>query len=245
VIVIDQSAKKYELQRFPGLEHIYHPGLSGLAAARNLGCSLAVGDIVAFFDDDVELRPCCLDALSKASIDNPDAVGFQLEIEGLHQHFDLTTLHEMIFQHGFFSAGYFVDKPSQLSRLRGCAMAFRSATFLHERFDEKLVGYGYGEDWEFSRRAQRWGRLVLAQGARVIHHTSPTNRFKKREILEMRWEAFNYFYNKLRGDTRWIDRFWHLWWEFGESINWLRFGMGFPVLGIKGPRVPDAGESAK
>jgi len=240
IIVLDQSAIPYSLPQSPQLRYLHDESLTGLTAARNRGWSLATGELVVFFDDDVEVLPGCLEALAESYRAHPEAVGFQCAIEGLVSRLSLGKMYGRVFHRGFFdSDGLLVDHPMNLKRLFGCAMAFRSSALQGERFDENLVGYAYGEDWEFSLRARRRGRLVLVKDARVIHHTSPVNRFKTEEQLKARWEAFNYFYEKLEGGRYWPNRFWHFWWELGESIHWLRFGMGFPVLGIWSSRVPN------
>ena len=230
VLVIDQSARPYSLRAFPQLRHVYEPRLSGAAAARNFGAQLSTADILLFIDDDVELLPGTLAALARAFDAAPDAIGMQCLDELSHgDRGRLAEALEFLFDRGpFMRHPYWRDGVEYRTWLSGYAMAFRSRLFDKERLDDSLLGYSYGEDWEFSQRARRYGTLRIASGAGVLHHESSTNREQQSVMLLHRWINFHYFFHKLEAGRDPRNRLWLAWWELGECYRWLRAGMGLP-----------------
>ncbi|HWT05975.1 MAG TPA: glycosyltransferase family 2 protein [Xanthomonadales bacterium] len=227
IVVVDQSGTPYELAADPRVTHLYRPELGGLTAARNAGIDRATGDVVLFMDDDCTFESDVVSIVRDAFARAGDVVGVQPEI--VDRDYAPPPISHRVFGHGFFDSHTFMAPgAAELRRMSGCAMAFRASVFANERFDESLHGYCYGEDWDFSLRAKRHGRLVLAPDARVEHRPSPNNRFDHRRALETRWTNFNYIYRKLRAQTSPLDRAWYLWWALGETLQWLRFGYGFP-----------------
>lgn len=226
VIVVDQTTTRYTLPEIDGLIHLHDPTLSGLTEARNASISQLTAPSVLFIDDDVVLEPECLERLADAFARQPEAVGFQcLDLEP-HDEGTLTALLSKLFERGFFSKQPFTHE--NLRWLGGFAMAFRTELLRKERFDESLRGYAFGEDWEFSHRARRYGALRNAEGAFVRHHFSTVNRDGTRRMLEYRWRNYHYFYRKLGADREVGNQFWRIWWEFGEAYKWMRQGMGLP-----------------
>jgi GT2 family glycosyltransferase len=238
IIVVDQSDQPYALTEEMTLQHHYDPSIPGLTAARNVGIQLNECAFVLFIDDDVEFVTDVVSLVRQALRDRAHAVGVQCEIDYPAQRTQverprfgarLWDMWQRVFWRGFFDCGV-VPKAGtdELERMHGCAMAFRASLFEREIFDPTLVDYSYGEDWEFSKRARRHGRLYLVRGARLIHHESPANRYRQRRLVEQRWQNVHYFYKKLATDRRPMDAFWLRWWMFGETIVWLRKGYGLP-----------------
>lgn len=226
VIVVDQSAAPYELPAYPRLTHLYRPELSGLTAARNAGIDASSGEVVLFMDDDCLFRNDVVAETLAVFDANPDAAGVQTRIAD--QQFVPRPLSSRVFERGFFDV-YTAGPDDDLRRTAGAGCAFRRSVFAHERFDDHgLEGYCYGEDYDFSLRARRWGRLVYARGAVIEHRASPANRFDRLRSFQTRWKNLNYIYRKNRARTAPADRVWHLWWRFGETLRWLRFGLGLP-----------------
>jgi GT2 family glycosyltransferase len=217
------------LKSFPGVRHIYDPSIKSLTAARNRGIDLVDAQRILFVDDDVKLRPRTLAALHAAFDRYPDAVGFQCEDVEAHPSGRIDDLLEAIFRHGFF-ARYRRRRGDviELSALGGFGMAYRASIFAHERFDERLIGYSFGEDWEFSKRAARYGRLIVAPGAELHHFASPVNRNGARAICRMRWVNYQYFFDKNVAHPSLLDRLQKQWWKVGETYSWLRQGLGLP-----------------
>jgi len=224
-IVIDQSTPRYELEEFEGLQHVHAPTLSGLTAARNVGVARARGDVILFFDDDVELDADCVKFVAEAFVRRPDVIGAQCNIHNPWDD-DPPSLHRIgtyIFERGFFNPREQRMRGKRVPRLiDGLASAYRRTLFESEQFDEQLPGYGLAEDWDFTKRASRYGQLIVIEEARVRHVPSPNNRYDVQKYLGARWQNILYLYDKLdaRRDIR--NRLWRRWWMIGEGIRALR-----------------------
>jgi GT2 family glycosyltransferase len=241
IIVIDQSDRPYDLAPGSDLLHHYDPAIPGSSVAKNVGIALNDCAIVLFLDDDVEVTSDVVRLVREALRTRPDAIGVDCEVmvparrarvepPGLGER--LWETWQRVFWRGFFAHGFEPKRGTdELERVHGCAMAFRASLFERELFDQQLTDYSYGEDWEFSKRARRHGRLYLVRGATIIHHESTTNRFGQRRLLEQRWRNVRYFYDKLAADRGPADAFWLWWWMLGEAIVWLRKGYGLPRQG--------------
>lgn len=228
VIVVDQSATAYELPAHPRLKHVYRPDLSGLTAARNTGIDASSGDAVLFMDDDCLFVNDVVAVMSAFLDEHPDAIGAQAKIADAE--YVPRPLSSRIFEHGFFDV-YTLGPYDNLRRTAGFGCVFRRSLFDHERYDDdQLEGYCYGEDYDLSARARRWGRLMYAPAAVVEHRASRVNRFDRRRFFETRWRNINYLFAKHRPRRSLQDRLAHLWWRTGETVQWLRFGYGLPRL---------------
>lgn len=225
VVVVDQSSPRYELPAYPNLVHRYDTALSGASAARNAGADAASGEVVLFVDDDCLFLNDVVAGIAADFAANPDAIGVQAQI--VDKDFVPTPLPSRIFERGFFDTNAY-GAPHDLRRLAGAGCAYRRSLFATERFDESLRDYSYGEDYDLAFRARRYGRLVLAREAAIEHVSSPANRYDRLRSFQTRWRNINYLYAKNRAHTAPADRLWHLWWRFGETLRWLRFGLGFP-----------------
>ncbi len=225
LIVVDQSSPRYELPAHPRTVHLYDTGLSGASAARNAGAAAAKGELLLFIDDDCLFRNDVVTAIVAAFDANPQAVGVQAAI--VDKAYVPTPLSARIFEHGFFDTNTY-GAPHDMRRMAGAGCAYRASLFAREQFDESLAGYSYGEDYDFALRARRSGKLVLAEDAVIEHAASAQNRFNRLRSFQTRWKNLNYLYAKHRPHIARADRFWHLWWALGETLQWLRFGLGLP-----------------
>ena len=225
VIVVDQSTPRYELPAHPSLVHLYDTSLSGASAARNAGAAAAKGELLLFIDDDCLFRNDVASAIIATFDAHPDAIGVQACI--VDKDFVPTPLSARIFEHGFFDTNAY-GAPHDMRRMAGAGCAYRATLFASEQFDEALRGYSYAEDYDFALRARRRGKLVLAPDGVVEHAASNQNRFNRLRSFQTRWRNLNYLYAKHRPHIARADRFWHVWWAFGETLQWLRFGLGLP-----------------
>lgn len=231
LIVVDQSAEKYDLPELPYLEHIYDISLKGLPAARNQCIKALKSDAVLFLDDDCELLSDCIPAVISGFNIHPDAVALQCEIKWPKTPTWRANIRRTIFFRGFFNEGPIKRRDGiQMRTLAGCAMAFRSNLFEHELFDERLNDYATGEDFDFAKRAQRHGTMWIAKGARVHHHAAVANRYDAGRMCNERWANFMYFYKKYNAGSDLPNRLWLRWWLLGESLFALRMGVKPPVF---------------
>jgi GT2 family glycosyltransferase len=229
IIVIDQSKDRYDLSDFKGVRHIHDVSIRGLTAARNRGIDETQAPRVLFIDDDVVLCEGTIAALQAAFDRYPDVIGFQCEDVEQHEVGRVFALFEMIFERGFFGKSTKRRNGlTEVSWLLGFGMAFRSRVFATERFDERLDGYSFGEDFDFSRRALRYGRLIVAPGAQVHHNWSPVNRSGVQAICRFRWANYRYFIRKHGVERSLSGRALVAWWKVGETYRWLRAGLGLP-----------------
>jgi GT2 family glycosyltransferase len=174
----------------------------GIPLQRNLGLDRASGELVAFLDDDVRLEADCLERLHEVLERHPDGVGVGAVVSNDLRPTDrfwqlfhalggvdvLTPGH--VAATGFSVPLAFVSPEAvgvlEVERLPGCAMLWRTALARQVRFDERLQGYALGEDLDFSIRAGRSGRLLLALAARVLHESAAAGRPTTRELTRMR-----------------------------------------------------------
>lgn len=168
----------------------------GLTESRNLAVSIADGDLIFFFDDDVELFPDYLDEVVRVYAQ--DRIGRIGGVGGvivnqkpsntkrrLRQILDRLFLvsgntEGKVLISGFCvdygHTGQIPDADRDVDFLAGAACSYRRSVFDSLRFTPGYRDAAFGEDKDFSYRvAKRW-RLVLAARARLAHFESPTMR---------------------------------------------------------------------
>lgn len=67
-------------------------------------------------------------------------------------------------------------KSYEVDHIMGCCMAFRKNIFEKVKFSEFFEGYGLYEDFDFSVRASKYGKLVTNTAAKCEHHHAPGGR---------------------------------------------------------------------
>jgi GT2 family glycosyltransferase len=239
IIVVDQSPTPYVLPSDARLHHIHDATISGAAGARNVGWRETTADVVFFTDDDAELMPRCLEEIARGFLRYPTAVALQCALLTPETRSNLQVLYGKIFERGFFdTAPIRRGETIELRKLGSCAMAVRREVYELERFDESLVGYSFGEDWELSQRLRRYGQMFFLPEPLVIHHKSRVNRQEFAQLQRDRWDNYLYFFDKHCAERSFSNRIWRLWWMLGESLRWARYGLGFPILGITARETP-------
>lgn len=157
------------LQTEPGLPH-----------QRNQGIERVDGDVIVFFDDDVDVDPAAFGVLAEAYSD-PSVVGMtgrvleeeQRKVVGKHS--PLRRLFPGGGAEGSFTRyGYprrlvHLDQPRDTHFMHGSFMSGRTAEVRAVLFDENLKGYALAEDEDFSYRLSRRGRIVYRPDA-IVHH---------------------------------------------------------------------------
>ncbi len=199
--------------------------LVGLTRQRNQALARVTTDLVAFFDDDIILAPDCLERMESvhrgesrsvgvaAAIENerstPSALWRTRKLLGI-----VSTLEPgryvrsgMSIPWGFLPPGPGVREGDWLP---GGATMWRTEIARRLGFEEGFEGYGQSEDLEFSLRAGREGKLLLAAAARVRHEhvaAGRPNAFRKgymaiynRYVVHRRnrdargWSGFSFVY---------------------------------------------------
>ena len=184
-----------------GIKYIYFKkDKPGLTRSRNKGVSIASGDIIYFFDEDVVLFPDYIkETLNVYKDDNEGIIGGVTGVitnprpsklrSHLRRIFDIFFLVSGFsegkvlpsgFTVGFRSTGIQIKKTKDVSFFPGCAMSFRKKIFHEFSFNaEKYNAYG-GEEQDFSYRVSRKYKLIINPKAKLLHLKSPLMRPDKK-----------------------------------------------------------------
>lgn len=152
----------------------------GSTVQRNAGIDAATGDVIAFLDDDVSVRPSFFADLARAYAD-PGVVGVTglvLEPRSHRVGDQRSRLRRWLPGGGtegrFTRYGYprylqDLERPRDVETMQGCLMTARRRAAERVRFDESLTGYAIAEDEDFSYRLSRTGRIRYDPGL-VLEH---------------------------------------------------------------------------
>jgi len=145
--------------------------------ARNVGISLARGDVVAFLDDDVVVHERWLQYVTEPYLDSKvGGVGGRVVPYGRSENFHVRTGRSevgKVFKSGLVVGNF--DIPlnglANVDSFIGCNMSFRrNALVTVGGFDENYLGTGYRDDTDLCVRIKRLGcRLVYQPKALVWH----------------------------------------------------------------------------
>jgi len=181
----------------------------GLTYQRNVGIKKAAGKLLYFFDDDVILENSYLESMQQVFRNNSEYGGGMGAITNIRMPNGIfwRFLRRFFFLSRSYSKGFFtlsgmpthtygtqVFKDVQV--LGGCCMAFRKELLQKNKFDEKLVGYGYMEDCDISWRVAKESKLFFNPAARLQHNSSPPVCDKKAGRCAMFMKHYRYLYFK-------------------------------------------------
>lgn len=228
IIVDDGNLAEYPFRQeleAKGIKCLYlKKETPGLTASRNEGIKSAAGDIIFFFDDDVVLDPCYIEEILKAyQNDRTDEIGgvsgtvTNRTVIGIKD--ILLWVSEVLFVINGFNegkvlpSGFCVDygttpfrirKRSMVDFLPGCAMSFRRKVFKEFSFDNiRYLGYGLGEDKDFSFRVSRKYKLIIYPEAKLLHLASLRMRSDKM-AMSRKYVISNYiFFANFRKNSWW------------------------------------------
>jgi glycosyltransferase involved in cell wall biosynthesis len=214
----DPSALEGEMQSVlgdTGMDLIYLRSEKGLCIQRNHALDVAVGDIIFFFDDDVELAPDYIEKILECfeRPANPPVGCVQgtlidppAEIDGwkasMYRIFGLTHWTREDDPALYISGGVrFCTEPTEVIEVpvaQGCRMAFRREVFDHQRFVQFLPGYNQNEDVDMTYRVSKDWTILQTPHARLLHKESPVGRIQYPAQLGQVIFAQWYFFTRYR-----------------------------------------------
>jgi len=187
------------------LHYIVSPS-NCLPAARNLGISHCSGDYVALIDDDVRIGTDYLATVCRVFDQYPNAVGVQGYIDP-GQRPRLKEFLQRLFGLYHLEANQCrvlptisTTYPAPLTHIVSCEwisgsnQVYRREVLRAVTWDEKLLKYADGEDFDHSYRVHRRFpmRLYITPDARVVHDEGVTGRTVKYELIVMR-EVYGWY----------------------------------------------------
>lgn len=233
LIIVDASpdeATELMLRVFPSLESLAAKviymrvagALRGLTRQRNLGARFVTVDRLAYFDDDVILLSTSLQEFSEIYQQfGEEIVGVGGHIDGYRSSSLRYRIRRLLgvvsssqpFRYSRtgiwtgYGQGVKGRKAVEVDVLPGCAMMWRTSVVQRLRFSEYFVDYSAGEDIEFSLRARKWGKLVLAVDAHVTHFHDPYGRPNYFKLGYMIVSNSYYIHRTCLENRTWKDEF--------------------------------------
>jgi glycosyltransferase involved in cell wall biosynthesis len=167
------------------------------AIARNIGASIARGEIILFLDSDIILYPDYIEKILEVFREKPEALGVQgwidlaIETRGhiyLRKHHLINNLRKFFslshLKHSEIEKCKLFEYPARLTNVVSCEalagsnMAFKREVFNHLKFDENLKSYSYMEDKLFTHSVYKKypDSLYITPYAKCIHKVSREGR---------------------------------------------------------------------
>ena len=259
LIVVDSSDEK-KIEGYLGSVKLpfpicYSHTQPGLTLQRNQGIRESSGNLIFFFDDDVDLDKNYLAEVEKVFISDIGheigAVGgriikqippsARLNFEGfvfgvLRFAFGVVGTHNGKFYPSGMPSHPRKNQPSGfIECLSGCGMAFRREVFEKAKFDEALAHYGLMEDVDISKQTLDAGYKIYYQtSATLVHNESPMNRLKVQQWAEMSVVNYDYLFRKSwsKDSWRWLFYCWALIGLFVANFHSLK-GLKGTFAGVK------------
>ncbi|MFN8400375.1 MAG: glycosyltransferase [Anaerolineales bacterium] len=259
LIVVDSSDEKrlesYLISaKLPFPVHYFYTQ-PGLTLQRNYGIRESKGDLLFFFDDDVDLDKNYLAEVEKVFASDIKreigAVGGKIVAHSspsarLQLEQFMFYVLRLIFgvvgtRNGKFYPSGMPSHPRRnqpsgyIECLSGCCMAFRCEVFEKAKFDEALAHYGLMEDVDISKQTLDAGYKIYYQtSATLIHNESPMNRLKVQQWAEMSVVNYDYLFRKswAREKWRWLFYYWALIGLFAANFHSLK-GLTGTFNGVK------------
>jgi GT2 family glycosyltransferase len=207
------------------LEYV-HPAPAGLTVQRNIGVDKTSGDPIFLIDDDIVMESDVHEeVLAEYERWGTELGGVSSTAVRPRNPSRLTIAVRKLFgiggwwpdASGRMRAGFFVEGVAtskdvrRLEYFNGWFMSYRRQVFEHERFDEKLAGYAFKEDIDFSYRVAKRGYvLVQTPKARVHHLMTDSARLSQFEIERM--HIANQFYLHRKNMPQTLKYKAALWW---------------------------------
>lgn len=178
-------------------------GFRGAAAQRNAAVRALVPEIefIGFFDDDAVPREDFLERALEVLQDNADVVALTGRVarDGVDEKRELNPDE---IEQALAESWIIADKSNvPHDQLYGANMFVRAEPARQTPFDERLPLYSWLEDLDFCRRLMRYGRIVKANGAVIVHQGSDSGGRRQHRRLGYSQVA-NYAYLLSKGTAR-------------------------------------------
>jgi len=225
VIVVDDDF----LPAMPGVQRLETAGIDcvyerkngerGTSTSRNRGTELARGEFVLYLDDDVELEPEYIERMLEVFRNDPEkriagAAGFNTRHANPPLWKRIRVWPRLLFMIGGPKLGHilpsgfctsFSSKEWPEGQLIDCDilpgnnMMCRRELVKDVSWMVDYLGYGLGEDQDFSYRLSRTHRLVLTGSARLIHKFSPVAKPDSRLMGRKKvFHQYRFYKNRVR-----------------------------------------------
>ena len=224
IVVVDSSDNE-NIREYLGsievpCEYRYFHSAPGLTYQRNIGVKKSNGDLIFFFDDDVELDSNYIGLVEKVfkedashfigavggRISASQDVGKMTFVSWVKRKF-FNTLRFVFLQSDFGNGMFrYSGMPTHPHLLRdnryieclsGCCMAFRREVFRSVIFDESLTGYGLMEDADISKQVLDSGCKIYYESSAMLNHkVSSQDRLKIGQLAEMTVLNYAYLFQK-------------------------------------------------
>jgi GT2 family glycosyltransferase len=202
----------------------------GLSTQRNRGVAeaLAAGvDVVVFLDDDVVAGKGAISALVDELERHPTlaAAGAVIVNEPKARAVAIKSVFALwsyrpgvVLPSGRNVIGHRAEGrwPRKVEWLATCTIAFRLSLLADLRFDERLVGYSYGEDLDLTYRLSRSHPLSVTREAQVWHYPSSTGRPGSPALARRRVQLLHAWVVEMQYAG--LRRRWFWWSVFGEAL---------------------------
>ena len=232
----DETPARAEIQRMcavAGVDLIYvHPSPPGLPRQRNIGIDQTTGDPVFFTDDDVALAPDAHEAvLAEYARWGPQLGGVRGSPLHPQRPSRLVVLWRRVFgmggwwpeASGRIRGGFFHEHATAPKDVRkvefftGLFPSFKREVFRYERFDEKLEGYAFNEDVDFSYRVWKRGYVLVQTPRAKVHHLKVGEERMSPYDLQRMWLA-NQFYLHRKNMPQTPRNRTALWWALAGAF---------------------------
>lgn len=175
-------------------------------------------DIVHFIDDDTQVGPDYFRVIESRFAETPDLAGVGGVVT--NQERPRFVLPKRIFalysntpgrvlSSGRTTIGHYPgSEAAEPDWLPGCCMSYRLSLVGALTFDNRLEGYSWGEDFDFSFRLSRRHPLAIAREARVVHAKSETNRLARTDLFSVKVALLHRWVRENRAHGLRLSSFW-------------------------------------
>lgn len=193
IIIVDQSDRKEDLKicNELGIKYLESTKVN-TSIAKNAGLAQATGDIVFFFDDDVEITPKTMGShLAEYGDDNILGVAGRVlndgEIVPIETNVAVGQVNKYLT---IFTQNFWSTKKQSVQFPYGCNMSFRHSVLKKlNGFDEMIPPPGF-EETDFGLRVTKLGKIIFAPDALVYHHKAKSGGTR----MNRSWWYKNYYW---------------------------------------------------